>query len=378
MRVLLIIPEHYGAPWQEGVRCIARRLAAHLAAKGHEVLLVSPGHGVRNAEVGQYGEKIYYAMPAKEGQTGLNRLWARGRIWLSLIKLTRRIFDEREPDAAILFASGSLFLGPRACLLKSFLGSRLVLYVTGLNNPTLGASWLVPDVKVIVGSPFLLGWFPNATVAYPVTPTHFKADGLSDSPRYSSSRLSLLYLGTAQKERGVEYLLKGVAIARGLTRCELTLTLALNGIGAENHHRIESLIAQLGLEDIVSVQGIVDTSQAYRESDVVVIPRQRPIRMAFPVRIVEALSFQKPMIVTSMCDMGRLVDGCGLVVDPKNPGDLARAIVNLAGDRRLLQRLSNNCPSLMQKYESSNSLQIITSVLKEVAHGRYQPNQGSI
>ena len=308
MRVLLIMPKYYGAPWHEGVKSIARRLASYLRSNNHEVLVVSAGDGARTEEVGQYGEKIYRARQVEDRQIKHRRLWIRGRLWLSMIQLTRRIVGESEPDAAILFASGSLFLGPRASLLKSFLGSRLILYVTGLNNPTFGASWLVPDVKVIVGSPFLLRWFPNATVVHPVTPIDFKTHGLSDSPPHSGRPLSLLYLGGAQKERGVGYLLKGVAIARGRTQCELALTLALNGVGEENHHLIESQIARLGLEDIVSIQGIVDTSQAYQESDVVVIPRQEPTRMAFPVRILEALSFEKPMIVTSMCDMGRLVD----------------------------------------------------------------------
>jgi glycosyltransferase involved in cell wall biosynthesis len=374
MRVLLIIPKYYGAPWNEGVKNIARRLASYLAAGGHQVLVESTGDGVKTEEVGEYGEKIYYTEKFEDRHIKHRRPWVRGRLWRSMIELTRRVVDQSDPDAVVLFASASLFLGLRVCLMKLFVGSRLVLYVTGLNKPTFGASWLAPKVKVIVGSPFLLRWFPHATVVHPVTSIQFKADRLSNSSPCPQRPLSLLYLGTAQKERGVEYLLKAMVIALGRTKCSLALTLALNGIGEENHNQVKSLIANMGLEDIVSVKGIVDTSQAYRESDVVVIPRQEPTRMAFPVRILEALSFNKPLIVTNICDMGLLVEGCALVVDPKNPGDLASAIVNLAEDRRLLQRLSNNCPALNQKYAPRISLETISSVLKEVTNGRCRPN----
>ena len=368
MRVLLVIPKYYGAPWQDGVKCIARRLVSYLRSKRHEVIVVSAGHGASTERIGEYGEKIYYAMEVEDLRNKDRRLWIRGRLWLSMINLARRVMHENEPDVALLFASGSLFLGLRAAILKSVLGGRLVLYVTGLNNPIFGTGWLIPDLKVIVGSPFLLRWFPNATVAYPATPIHFKADRRSNSFRHPSSPLSLLYLGTAQRERGVEYLLKGVAIARGRTQCQLRLTLCLNGTGEENHDDITRQIAGLALNDIVSVHGIVDSSQAYRCSDVVVIPRQKPTRMSFPVRIIEALSFQKPLIVTSMCDMGRLAEGSALVVDPRSPDDLAKAIVKLAEDHRLYQRLSDECASLMRKYEPGASLDIIYSVLRNMAH----------
>ena len=92
--------------------------------------------------------------------------------------------------------------------------------------------------------------------------------------------------------------------------------------------------------------------------------------MSFPVRILESLSYNKPVIVTSMCDMGSLIDDCGLVANPRDPEDLARAIISLAEDSELYQRLSNNCATVLQKYQPNQTLETIYSVLKGVVDER--------
>ena len=100
-----------------------------------------------------------------------------------------------------------------------------------------------------------------------------------------------------------------------------------------------------------------------RKGDVVVIPRQEPTKMAFPVRILEALSFSKPVIVTTMCEMGRLVPDCGLVVDPADPRDLAREVVRLAEDPALHRKLSENCAAALERYDPVRSLETIEATL---------------
>ena len=50
----------------------------------------------------------------------------------------------------------------------------------------------------------------------------------------------------------------------------------------------------------------------------------------------------------------------GLESMPRTPDDLARAVVGLAGDQQMYQRLSNGCLSNMQEYEPNRSVEIIT------------------
>lgn len=371
MRALIVAPKIYGPPWHDGVKNIVRRLTKDLRDRGDEVMIVSIGRAESAPNIGEFGEEIFYSIPVEDRQAKDRRLWKRLLLWWAMINLVRNILRKKDPDVCLLLASGSLFLGPRAFIFRRLLGRRLVIYVSGLNRPAFGINWFLGNTKIIVGSPFLLRWFPQAIVAYPLLPTHLEAIEPSIDARDKSDNkpFSILYLGTSQRERGVEYLLNGVALALKRTHRSLKLTLALNSVGNENDRRINQLIIDFGLTDIVTVLGVVDTDKAYRDADVVVIPRQSPIRMSFPLRIIESLRYHKPLIVTSVCEMGNLIEGCGLVVNSKDPNELAQAIVDLSDDSNKYDRLSNNCPTLIQKYESRQSLEIIYSELKSAAEG---------
>jgi glycosyltransferase involved in cell wall biosynthesis len=362
MRVLLITPNLYGPAYHEGVNHIVERLVQYLSAQNDEVMILAPSLGPVTYEVGEYGEKIFFVPVVGNG-----RLRRRLRFWASTVKKVHHIIRTYAIDAALVYASASLLLGPRTLMLKTVLGSRMVLSINGLNRPTIGANWFVGSTRTMVGSPFLLRWFPQATVAPPLTPVHLKPNGTAKASLNGREAFSLLFLGALQKERGIDYLLRGLAEARHRTERPLRLTLALNYEPSIINPHLRQLITDLGLNDIVSVLGIVDINEAYQNADVVIIPRQKPVKMSFPVRILEALSFNKPLIVTTMCDMDQLIEGCGLAVNPKDPEDLARAIVRLAEDLELYQHLASNCATALKKYDPSQTLRTIYTTLRDVA-----------
>lgn len=132
--------------------------------------------------------------------------------------------------------------------------------------------------------------------------------------------------------------------------------MALNGYGTHDPNDLIQLIAQLGLEEAVDLRGYVDIRKVYQEADVVVIPRNKPFRMAFPVRIVESLIMRRPLIVTKVCDMHKLIRGCGVAVEPGRPEELAEAMLELATSRKLYQECQENCAIRAVDYDSSVSL----------------------
>lgn len=358
MRILLITAHPYSPPWNDGVKNIVRRLTQYLSINGNDVIIICPDRDHSAQQVGEFGEEI---LPFLSTASGMG---SHARLWFSMTRHIHRITQEKRPDVALAFVSASLFLGPRALMLRSLLGSRLTLYISGLSRPLLGFNWFLQNIEIMVGSPFLLRWFPDAAVAYPVTPVHLKPVESVETPHHTRNAFSLLYLGWASRERGVEYLLKGLSIARQRTKQPLQLLLAMSDLTSSRKQQLEHLITDLGIEEAVSVRGNVDVNEAYSAADVVVIPRQEPIRMSFPVRILESLSYSKPVITTSVCDMGQLVQGCGLEVDPDDPDDLARAIVRLADNPDLYRQLSDNCSSVLQKYAPDRTLATIESVLR--------------
>jgi glycosyltransferase involved in cell wall biosynthesis len=360
VRILIVHPNYYGPPWSEGVANIARRLVKYLVERGHEVAVVAAGMNLatESRRDGEFGEEIHLVPPSAD-----RTVWGRSRFWWSFIRRAGRVRHSFRAESALVFSGASLAFSPRAFLFRRVLRCDTCFYVSGLNRPLFAINWFRDNSRVIVGSPFLQRWFPNAPIAHPVTPIHLEPDANGACPANPGPVLQLLFLGALQKERGVGYLIEGVAAARHMTERELRLVIAINSRGEPGSIAplagIEALIARLQVGEAVELRGIADTNQLYREADVVIIPRQQPTKMSFPVRILESLSFGKPLIVTTMCDMGQLVEGCGLVVDPTDPQDLARAIVRLAEDPELYSKLSAGCAPALRRYDPEIALETI-------------------
>jgi glycosyltransferase involved in cell wall biosynthesis len=91
--------------------------------------------------------------------------------------------------------------------------------------------------------------------------------------------------------------------------------------------------------------------------------------MSFPIRIVEALHMGKPLVVSRMCGMEDLVDGCGLAVEPRDAGALAEAMLRLIKDTQLREDMIRRCATLAKEYDRCASVQKLVRVLRMAVDG---------
>jgi glycosyltransferase involved in cell wall biosynthesis len=133
--------------------------------------------------------------------------------------------------------------------------------------------------------------------------------------------------------KGLRYLLEAAAELR--RHRPIRVTVVGNDDPASGGPR---LAAKLGLSDIVSFTGRVETSELvhqYASHDVAVVPS---LYEGFGLPAAEAMACGLPVVATSAGALPEVVgpDGeCGLLVPPADPGALARAIERLLDDGRL-------------------------------------------
>lgn len=344
MRVVIITRRRYQPPWNEGIKNLTRRLHLYLQDQGMEVHVVG--------------------MP-KVPADGRSLLGRARRIAGACLFVTHAVRRTRAlvPDVVFTFSSLASYLGVKTRFLRQMVSAPLVVYVTGLGSPRAGYQLLMGVDQIMVGSPFLSRYFPQAPVVPPFAPSHFSAEARLDVRRHTPLRL--LFLGAFQKERGVETLLQAVALVR--SRADFRLTMAWNGLGRRRYQPVVQMIHKLDIADIVEIQETVDINRAYCQSDVVVIPRLSEMKMSFPLRIIEALSVRCPLIVSTACQMDRLIQGCGLGVPPGDASALADAIARMANDETFYQWCVTNCAERSRLYDSRISLAKVHAALKSVA-----------
>ncbi|MCH7865591.1 MAG: glycosyltransferase family 4 protein [Proteobacteria bacterium] len=210
----------------------------------------------------------------------------------------------------------------------------MAVYVTGLAQPITGYKWGMSADRVLVGSQFIRQWLPDAGVVAPFLPINFSRNG--DGPERDANTFKVLFLGSFEPVRGVEYLLQAMSLLSDKTKRRVQLIMAWNGAGAFNYDNIQQLIDRLGIRSMVDLRGEVDTNLVYREADIVVIPRASQEKMAYPLRIPEAIHMHKPLVVSRICGMENHLEGCGLAVEPRDAEALARAGFSYDVARRVI------------------------------------------
>lgn len=98
----------------------------------------------------------------------------------------------------------------------------------------------------------------------------------------------------------------------------------------EYYKECVDLVGELGLRTVIEFRGYVPSAEdAFNEGDVVVMSS---ISEGFPYSVVEAMLCERPIVATAVGGVPEAIEGCGIAVEPRNPGALAEGIVRLLDD----------------------------------------------
>ncbi|HKV86780.1 MAG TPA: glycosyltransferase [Candidatus Dormibacteraeota bacterium] len=156
-----------------------------------------------------------------------------------------------------------------------------------------------------------------------------------------ASPLRLAYVGRLAREKGLDDALQGLALARAEgTRARLVVA----GSGPEQL-RLKRRAEDLGLAGEVSFAGPVfgeDKARLLGATDATLFASHGE---GLPYALLESMAAGVPAIATCVGGIPDIVvDGVhGLLLSPRDPQSIARAIGKLAADRELLARMSAAC-----------------------------------
>jgi len=147
----------------------------------------------------------------------------------------------------------------------------------------------------------------------------------------------LACLASLHRLKGQEYLLRAMP---EILRSYPTATLLIVGEGAERA-RLQELVESLGLGDAVMMPGFDPNIPALLpQIDLCVHPA---VDEAFGLVLLEAMAARKAVVATNVGGVGEIVaDGeTGLLVPPRDPHAIARAVCTLLGDAQRRARMGN-------------------------------------
>lgn len=342
----------YNPPWDEGTKKIARIVVQYLESQGDKVIVITNDLIAKSRILPNAVRKIRILKQ------------------LETIYIYKKIINTNQIDVLFKVVQAGPFFAVKPYLYEKILRKPYYLYVSSISEGKGFYRFLLNQKRVLVGGNYLKRYFTGGHLMYPIIDPSKTGEVLSHDyhkKRNASDKKIILFLGAFQKERGVEILIK--AVARLKIKNDIRLVLAWNGVG-ELIDTIKNIIKQERIEDIVSIIGSSDITDLYSAAHIVVIPRlvgtDFDKKMFFPLRIIESMSFGKPLVVSDVYDLATVIKGCGIAPKPGSIEELGSAIERLCSDQDFYESCSKECiKQFREKYHPLINLKKIY----EVIHG---------
>jgi glycosyltransferase involved in cell wall biosynthesis len=121
------------------------------------------------------------------------------------------------------------------------------------------------------------------------------------------------------------------------------------------YRRCLALRRHLGVEDTVTIgTATEDVVSAYRDADVVLLTS---ISEAFPYSVIEAMSCEKAVVASDVGGVGEALEGCGILVKPRDDESFAFEIARLLDNQHQRLRLGTKARArVMEEFRLDHTI----------------------
>ncbi len=148
----------------------------------------------------------------------------------------------------------------------------------------------------------------------------------------------VLTAGRLALQKGYFYLIDAISILKQKRKDLLFFILGEGKLS----YRLKSYARKRGVSEMIHFEGFVEDVSPYMKGcDIFVLPS---VYEGMPNAAMEAMSYGRPVVLSSVYGSKELVksEETGLLVPPRNPRAIAKALDRLAGDSQLRRRLGAN------------------------------------
>lgn len=329
--VNFLFDDRYGGPQKRVIQ-----VAGRLSTKGVETLMVLPaGSGNAAGEARKAGVtvlRVPFGRPPRPTDPRRVVRWA-----LGLPGDVLRLVGVLRGGADVAHVNGAFFLAP--ALAAKLAGVPLVWHLNDTVVPARVAPLFGALVRALadgvvtaaerVARHYGVASSPHAVIHAPVDVSAFHP---GRRPGGNVARIGLV--ANRNPLKGHEYFLRAAALVRD--RLNLPLEVILAGARLESYReysqRVDALIGELGLSPVVrDYDFVADVSPVLEGLDVVVLSSTTE---ASPMAVLEGMASGVPVVATDVGGVREMllvdpVEPAGVVVPPRDPKALARAILKL-------------------------------------------------
>jgi len=343
-----------------GIERLVEGLSEALVRRGVEVsVITSYRGGEKKFEVTPKGVALFRARSLAKG------IFAVSLASFSLTAFKKYLSLMRSSDVIQVFSASFIPIKPIKNLLPP-----LISYFTHLDRPESIKEFLyLPHVNFIL---YLLYKYSDIIIAgdtqnspqvrelleFLKVPRHkirflyegvdaskfnAKIDGTNIRDKFGDN--IVLYVGALSLRKGLMYLVEAIPrIVREIPNVKFVFV----GKGEQKYY-LKNLLVRLGVKEHVFFEGFVPESllpQYYAAADVFAFPT---LKEGYPLVCLESMACGTPVVATKLRNISTLVGDTGILVEERNPSQLAKGIVQLLEEPTLRERLGRRAEKRVEE-----------------------------
>jgi len=173
---------------------------------------------------------------------------------------------------------------------------------------------------------------------------------------HSKEEKTIVYAGEINRRKGIDKILESLEIVSGKIK-SIKLFLIGNISSKEDAFLIQSIIAEKNLEKHIEMMGWLSIEQLYRvirRSDIalcILRPWCYSYIISIPWKLIDYLACGVPVVASKgLLNVEEIAKSaqCGILVNPEDPEEIANAIIYLAENDNLRDRMAKNAENLIQ------------------------------
>jgi glycosyltransferase involved in cell wall biosynthesis len=181
---------------------------------------------------------------------------------------------------------------------------------------------------------------------------------MSDGDTVKGERPYILYVGTIQPRKNVEYIVQSFSKVKGSIPHDLILA----GAPGDSISAVVKLINDLGLKDRVTLTGYISDERRhllYKYADIFVYPSKYE---GFGLVLLEAMSYGIPVITTSNSSLVEAAGNAALYCDGQNISSFVDALNLLVSNKEIKEDLIRKGYEQIKKFTWKNCAQQMLSI----------------